>query len=284
MNESLFCSQCGASLETGSQFCNKCGHKVGTISAVVRESTYPDNRPISPKSATTALLLCLFLGTFGIHRFYVGKIGTGILMLLTLGGFGIWVLVDIILIASCEFRDSEGKVLEFGKGQGSIVKRIFLILGTILAAFFIYIGLVFFFVTAATSGLVTTVENQLNALRADDISKAYSYTSSGYRKTTSLEQFKTFVEEKPILKDHGEVTFPSRGFNNNTGEVTAELQNSDGGTVTVKFDLIKENNEWKIYTIKVEPQKEQGSEDLKETDASSYLDSILALARLPHYR
>ncbi len=51
----------------------------------------------SPKSRLVALLFCFFLGTFGIHRFYVGKIGTGIFMFVTLGGLGIWVIIDLIL-------------------------------------------------------------------------------------------------------------------------------------------------------------------------------------------
>ena len=56
-----------------------------------------------------ALLLCFFLGVFGAHRFYVGKIGTGILQLLTLGGVGIWWLVDMILILTGSFRDKNGQ-------------------------------------------------------------------------------------------------------------------------------------------------------------------------------
>ena len=55
-----------------------------------------------------ALLLCFFLGVFGAHRFYAGKKWTGVLQLLTLGGFGIWWLVDFILIATGHFRDAEG--------------------------------------------------------------------------------------------------------------------------------------------------------------------------------
>ena len=67
----------------------------------------------SEKSNTVALLLCFFLGVFGIHRFYVGKIGTGILQLVTLGGLGIWALIDMIIIILQKFEDKEGNTLAF---------------------------------------------------------------------------------------------------------------------------------------------------------------------------
>jgi len=60
----------------------------------------------------TACLLCFFLGGLGIHRFYVGKAGTGILMILTLGGLGIWVIIDLVMILTGGFKDSEGKDLQ----------------------------------------------------------------------------------------------------------------------------------------------------------------------------
>jgi TM2 domain-containing membrane protein YozV len=63
----------------------------------------------SQKSFVAALLLCILLGTLGIHRFYAGKIGTGILQLLTFGGLGIWTLIDLIIIAVGKFTDKEGK-------------------------------------------------------------------------------------------------------------------------------------------------------------------------------
>lgn len=67
--------------------------------------------PISPKSRLAAALLAWFLGIFGIHRFYVGKVGTGILMIFTLGGLGIWALIDFIVILVGSFKDKEGRLL-----------------------------------------------------------------------------------------------------------------------------------------------------------------------------
>ena len=64
---------------------------------------------ISPRSRVVAFLLCFLLGYFGIHRFYVGKIGTGILMIVTLGGLGVWYLADLILVIFGAFRDKEGR-------------------------------------------------------------------------------------------------------------------------------------------------------------------------------
>lgn len=57
------------------------------------------------------LLLCIFLGAFGVHRFYTKQIGIGILQLITAGGCGIWVIIDIILIVTDSYRDGNGKPL-----------------------------------------------------------------------------------------------------------------------------------------------------------------------------
>lgn len=66
----------------------------------------------SPKSYAGTLILCVLLGGLGIHRFYVGKIGTGILMLITLGGLGVWALIDFIIIACCHFQDKKGMIIK----------------------------------------------------------------------------------------------------------------------------------------------------------------------------
>jgi TM2 domain-containing membrane protein YozV len=62
----------------------------------------------SEKDFLAMLLLCFFLGYLGMHRFYAGKVGTGILMLLTAGGLGIWTLIDFIFIATGNFKDNKG--------------------------------------------------------------------------------------------------------------------------------------------------------------------------------
>jgi len=68
----------------------------------------------SEKNFVATLLLCLLLGGIGIHRFYVGKIGTGILQIVTLGGLGIWVLIDLIMIVIGKFTDKEGLLITSG--------------------------------------------------------------------------------------------------------------------------------------------------------------------------
>lgn len=67
---------------------------------------------ISSKSKVTAAVLCLFLGEIGIHRFYAGKIGTGLLWMFTLGLGGIGWLVDFIMILCGSFTDKDGAYIK----------------------------------------------------------------------------------------------------------------------------------------------------------------------------
>ena len=67
----------------------------------------PPQPQVSSRSRGVALLLSFFGGCFGLDRFYVGKTSTAIPKLLTLGGFGVWWLYDLVLIAAGEFRDSD---------------------------------------------------------------------------------------------------------------------------------------------------------------------------------
>ena len=62
----------------------------------------------SDKDWTVLLILSLLLGGLGVDHFYTGKIGTGILKLITGGGCMIWALIDIIMVATGSFKDSNG--------------------------------------------------------------------------------------------------------------------------------------------------------------------------------
>jgi hypothetical protein len=93
-----YCNYCGAGSDTQSNFCSSCGKS--------------SEAGISEKSFVSTLILVVLLGGLGVHRFYVGKIGTGILMLLTFGGLGIWALIDTIVIALQKFKDSKGLLIK----------------------------------------------------------------------------------------------------------------------------------------------------------------------------
>ena len=93
------CFSCRDVMDVHAAVCPRCGTPQPSVATV---ST-------TDKRILPAVLLCFLLGVFGAHRFYVGKIGTGVLQLLTFGGLGIWWLVDLILIATGSFRDSNGQ-------------------------------------------------------------------------------------------------------------------------------------------------------------------------------
>ena len=99
------------------EICPKCGvRQKTTLSSIIsdvnaEEAAKKADISNSPKSRTTTLLLCIFLGLIGAHRFYVGKTGTAILIiLLDIIGVGeIWAIIDFINILCGNFKDKEGK-------------------------------------------------------------------------------------------------------------------------------------------------------------------------------
>jgi TM2 domain-containing membrane protein YozV len=96
-----FCYNCKAETTANASICMKCGVGLKAGKPINGES----------KDWLTSLLLAIFLGCFGIHRFYTGHIGIGVVQLLTFGGCGIWALIDIIIIATGSFKDSNGNTL-----------------------------------------------------------------------------------------------------------------------------------------------------------------------------
>ena len=85
-----------------------------------------------PKSFVVTWLLSLLLGTLGIDRFYLGKVGTGILKLITIGGLGLWSLIDLIIVLTNNQHDKLGRKLEgyaANKTIAWIVTIVFIVIG-----------------------------------------------------------------------------------------------------------------------------------------------------------
>lgn len=128
----MFCSNCGAQIGENTNFCQHCG--AGNQLAQKVSQPQPQAQPVvvnvvnnnsntntnnvgygigyAPKSRWVAFFLCLFLGYFGAHKFYVGKSGTGVLYLFTLGLCGLGWMLDTVILLFGGSRDKWGRRLE----------------------------------------------------------------------------------------------------------------------------------------------------------------------------
>jgi TM2 domain len=104
-----FCYSCGAEANERAVVCVKCGVALTPSAGAAGPGQNPAN--VSDKEWLPAVLLCFFLGVFGVHRFYTGHTVIGVAQLLTLGGCGIWALIDFILILVGSYKDAQGRPL-----------------------------------------------------------------------------------------------------------------------------------------------------------------------------
>ncbi len=109
----IVCDSCRNPVDGGVVFCPDCGGRMGEGDP---PSDHCHVRIVEDRGTgrdwLTTLLLCLFFGGLGVHRFYTGHVGAGIIQVLTVGGFGIWWLLDVVSIARGRYRDRAGNLLD----------------------------------------------------------------------------------------------------------------------------------------------------------------------------
>jgi len=103
-----FCQKCGTQNAENAAFCSKCGSAMGAGQPTAQAT----------KPWFTTFILCWILGFLGIHRFYVGKVGSGIAQLLTFGGLGVWWFIDWVMLIAQSFTDKAGQKILRKPGDG----------------------------------------------------------------------------------------------------------------------------------------------------------------------
>ena len=109
--KAVMCVACGVPPKAGNKFCYNCKAPTDPNAKICMKCGVPLGADAEGKDWLTTLLLCIFLGGLGIHRFYTGHTGIAIAQLFTAGGCGIWTLIDLIKIATDNFTDVNGNKL-----------------------------------------------------------------------------------------------------------------------------------------------------------------------------
>jgi TM2 domain-containing membrane protein YozV len=144
------------------------------------------------KEYVPAVLLSYFLGMFGVDRFYVGHVGLGVAKLLTLGGLGLWALVDFFLVLFGKVRDKSGLPLKGYAQHGKIMKIVFMVL----------LGISLLIVVPVLLMLVLVTSNGVQS-RATDVERKNDISSI----RTHVEVYYAKNDEYPTLKNMNDTSW-----------------------------------------------------------------------------
>lgn len=126
-----------------------------------------------------------------------------------------------------------------------------------------------------TESWVDVVDHQLEALRQHDIEKAYfSYTSKDFQATTSLDQFRNFIEAYPVFLNNQSAHFIQRSIEHNIGTLKGNLTSNDHVNTPIEYKLIKEDDKWKILSMRL---LKPGN--IQNTKEASHAEDLIELAK-----
>ncbi len=233
----MYCQNCGKQIEDNIKFCPECGNAT--------ENVVPSDK----KNYLITLLLCLFLGFLGVHRFYTRYIGEGIAQLiLTLSVIGIplmliWVFIDLISIILGKYKplgNSEPIVPEF-KIPNAAKKVVCIILGC-FGLFFILCSIIG--LTGALNQENITVQNieDNSILTKEKYGEEYPYTIDNLR--LKCENYAVWVEDSALnkyaLNGLADAKFQGRrDYKGYTTEIQDKTKTPDGNFLDLGFKLCK---------------------------------------------
>jgi TM2 domain-containing membrane protein YozV len=202
---------------------------------------------VSPKNRTTVILLCFFLGGLGIHRFYLGKIVTGVLMALTLGGLGIWTIVDFFISIFGNYTDATGLYVDKRYKKGLVTALIILV---IISPIFLFLAvLIPNYSRYKTGALENTVKSASVALQLAE--ETYFALNSTYTADYGkLEQDAAFKKDPHI--SYGALSAYPKTAGDSTASVfgtdwegdcfSFEINSVDNADIRVSYDSCAPDN------------------------------------------
>lgn len=127
-----------------------------------------------------------------------------------------------------------------------------------------------------TERLVDVIDKQLEALAKEDISKAYyDYSSKNFQAAFTLDQFRQFVDENPILTHHQSAHFTERSIKDNVSSLKGKITSPDHRETPIEYQLIKEGDQWKILSMLLPSKKRKG----KEVNPAAELEPMIGVVR-----
>ncbi len=131
----------------------------------------------------------------------------------------------------------------------SIIKTILLVVGGIIVFGAAIFALAFFM----TADIAKTGEIFIRNLSTGHIEEAYNESSTSFKEVGSVDKFKSFLKEYPILTQKNSVSFSSRSFHNDSGRLYGTIKDSKGNTLPIKISLVKEKGVWRVSGFQLNP-------------------------------